>query len=363
MNSWSNCKNILIIRADNMGDLIMSSPAIRTVKHTLNSRITLLTSAAAATAATLIDDIDETIIADLPWVKKESTITPKELFSLSEHLRQRQFDGCIIFTVYSQSALPAAMLAWMSGIPQRLAYSRENPYNLLTDWLPDEEPYTFIRHQVVRDLELIKSIGIMPKDEKIILTYPLDASISMIQKLKVSGIDLPRSFILFNPGVSESKRLFPEERWEALIHEAVERFNLPVYLTGSKQEQVLTERIQKKSGNAALSIAGLLDIPELAALISKASLLVSVNTGPVHIAAGVQTPVVVLYAQTNPQHTPWMVPHQVLEYSVPEEMYSRNEVIRYVNRTLYHQEQPLPEIKDIICALESVLKNTVVHPA
>jgi ADP-heptose:LPS heptosyltransferase len=184
----------------------------------------------------------------------------------------------------------------------------------------------------------------------------------MFLKLKVSGIDLPKSFILFNPGVSEPKRSFPEDRWITLIQETRKHFNLPIYLTGSKQEQLLTERLQNQSGNTALSIAGLLNIPELAVLISKASLLVSVNTGPVHIAAGVQTPVVVLYAQTNPQHTPWMVPHQVLEYSVPEEMCSCNEVIRYVNKTLYCEKQPLPEIKDIIRAMESVLKNTVVHP-
>jgi lipopolysaccharide heptosyltransferase II len=363
MNSWSNCKNILIIRADNMGDLIMSSPAIRAVRNAFKCNITLLASAAAASAALLIEDINEVIIADLPWVKKESTITSGALLTLSENLRQRQFDGCIIFTVYSQSALPAAMLAWMSGIPKRLAYSRENPYDLLTDWLPDEEPYSFIRHQVTRDLALVKTIEAVPEQEEIILKYPLEATISMVKKLKSFNIDLPQSFILFNPCVSEPKRLFPEDKWVALIEETIRHFNLPIYLTGSKQEQLLTERIQKRSGNIALSIAGLLDIPELAALISKASLLVSVNTGPVHIAAGVQTPVVVLYAQTNPQHTPWMVPHQVLEYSVPEEMCSRNEVIRYVNKLRYHEELPLPEIRDIILAMESVLKNSGVHPA
>jgi ADP-heptose:LPS heptosyltransferase len=60
-----------------------------------------------------------------------------------------------------------------------------------------------------------------------------------------------------------------------------------------------------------------LDLAELTAFIAAAPVLVSNNTGPVHIAAAVGTPVVDLYALTNPQHTPWMVPHRVLSHDVP----------------------------------------------
>lgn len=65
------------------------------------------------------------------------------------------------------------------------------------------------------------------------------------------------------------------------------------------------------------SLAGRLDVPELAGLIAAAGVLVSNNTGPVHLAAGMGTPVAVLYALTNPQHTPWAVPSRVLNRDVP----------------------------------------------
>src|SRR5205823_4450946 len=64
------------------------------------------------------------------------------------------------------------------------------------------------------------------------------------------------------------------------------------------------------------SLAGRLDIVELAALIDLAPLLIANNTGPVHLAAAVGTPVVDLYALTNPQHTPWAVPCRVLSHDV-----------------------------------------------
>jgi ADP-heptose:LPS heptosyltransferase len=68
---------------------------------------------------------------------------------------------------------------------------------------------------------------------------------------------------------------------------------------------------------AARSLAGELSLAELAALLAAAPLLLAGNTGPVHLAAAVGTPVIDLYALTNPQHTPWMVESRVLNHDVP----------------------------------------------
>jgi ADP-heptose:LPS heptosyltransferase len=70
-------------------------------------------------------------------------------------------------------------------------------------------------------------------------------------------------------------------------------------------------------GAASDSLAGRLDLAGLAALIERAPLLICNNTGPAHVAEAVGTPVVDLYALTNPQHTPWAVPSRVLNRPVP----------------------------------------------
>ncbi|HZD79574.1 MAG TPA: glycosyltransferase family 9 protein, partial [Actinomycetota bacterium] len=88
-------------------------------------------------------------------------------------------------------------------------------------------------------------------------------------------------------------------------------------LTGSEAERDLVEAVRRTAGVPVHSLAGELSVPELAALIERASILLSNNTAPVHLAAGVGTPVVVLYALTNPQHTPWGVPSRVLIHDVP----------------------------------------------
>jgi ADP-heptose:LPS heptosyltransferase len=94
-------------------------------------------------------------------------------------------------------------------------------------------------------------------------------------------------------------------------------YNIQILFTGTEPETELIETIRSKMHTDAYSLAGRLNLGELCALISLAPLLISNNTGPAHIAAAVNTPVVDLYALTNPQHTPWMVPHRTLYHDVP----------------------------------------------
>jgi ADP-heptose:LPS heptosyltransferase len=90
-----------------------------------------------------------------------------------------------------------------------------------------------------------------------------------------------------------------------------------IVFTGSESERPLIEKIQGAMGTESHSLAGELSLAELAAVLQEAPLLIANNTGPVHIAAAVGTPVVDIYALTNPQHTPWQVPHRVLSHEVP----------------------------------------------
>uniref|UniRef100_UPI0022B34B98 glycosyltransferase family 9 protein n=1 Tax=Burkholderia sp. IMCC1007 TaxID=3004104 RepID=UPI0022B34B98 len=90
-----------------------------------------------------------------------------------------------------------------------------------------------------------------------------------------------------------------------------------IAVTGSASEQALVDAVCRRVGPRALPLAGTLPLGELGALIETADLLLSNNSGPVHLAAALGTPVVDLYALTNPQHTPWRVPHRALNVDVP----------------------------------------------
>lgn len=337
-----------------MGDLLMSAPAIRALKQTFSPKITLLTSSMATGIAPYLSEIDDVIVFDLPWVKAKEVIANEEIFTLIKQLKERDFDAAVIFTVFSQSAMPAAMIAYMAGIPLRLAYSRENPYKLLSNWVPDKEPYTFIQHQVERDLALVNAIGAATDDISLHVNIPETSWKGVVNKLINTGVDIDKPWIIFHAGVSEKKREYPPDLWAEAAKLMIEK-GFQVLFTGAASEEILCIQLARRTGVNAFSVAGLFKLEEFIALIEKASVVVSVNTGTIHIAAAVNTPVVVLYAQTNPQHTPWMVPHEVLEFEVEEDKRSKNEVIQYLYKEVYNRPTPIPTGSDIYNAVIKLL--------
>jgi ADP-heptose:LPS heptosyltransferase len=348
------------MRPDNMGDLIMSGPAIRALKHTFDARVTVLTSSMGKLVASFMDEIDETMVFDLPWIKSSEITDSGSIQYLVDALKLSRFDAAVIFTVYSQNPLPTAMLAYAAGIPKVLAYCRENPYGLLTHWVPDEEPHRFIRHQVRRDLDLVKVIGAASACESLCLRIN-DVWPKVARKLERSGAKLDRPWLILHAGVSEHKRQYPLDLWIGTGHKIIDELDFQIFLTGSSAEKQLTDRLRDKIGENSYSVAGMLDMEEFISLVQHSPLMISVNTGAVHIASAVGTPVVVLYAQTNPQHTPWRVPCKVLQFPVAEDVRSRNEVIQYVNRKLYNEIIDMPQPDDIIVAAKQLL-NPIGSP-
>lgn len=313
--SWSDARDILCVRLDQLGDLLMTTPAIRAVRGNRERRVTLLTSSAGAIAARHIPEVSEIIVYDPPWMKHSpSRQDAGEERKTIDTLRSRRFDAGIIFTVFSQSALPAALLLYLAEIPLRLAFSRENPYELLTDWRPDTEPARGIRHEVQRQLDLVRSVGWNHPIEHLSFAIPPIASQRAISSLR--DVDRERPWLIAHPGASAASRRYPPH----LFAEALKRLmndGWQIIFTGSHEEIPLVEGIRDELAGDTLSLAGHLTLPELAAVIEQAPLLLTNNTGPSHIAAAVGTPVVTLYALTNPQHTPWQVPSLVLSHDVP----------------------------------------------
>jgi len=355
MNGWETCKNILCIRADNMGDVIMTTPALRALKETFGAKITLLTSKAGSLITPCIKEVDHTVVYDLPWVASKTSGTGNELIHLCEHLQAFHFDAVVIFTVYSQSPLPAALLCVMAGIPKRLAYCRENPYGLLTEWIPDREPFDKILHQVERDLYLVKHVGAVSADESLSLSINAKAAQMVVEKLKKFHIQEEDAWLILHPGVSEEKRRYPAHLWIETGRLLYAKYRLPILITGSGAEHDLAEYIKNGIGDGAFNVSGTYSIEEFICLISKTRAVLSVNTSTIHIAAATQTPVAVLYAQTNPQHTPWKSPHVILPFSVKSKLQSKNVIIQFVSNMLYSKHIDYPEPVKVVEAINSII--------
>ncbi|RKT14080.1 lipopolysaccharide heptosyltransferase II [Paraburkholderia sp. RAU2J] len=312
-------KRILCIRVDNLGDVLMTTPALHALRHGGPDRhITMLASRSGAALAPFLDDVDDVIEYGAPWVAPLSNGARTLLDDqrMQDRLRCGAFDAAVIFTVYSQSPLPAAMLCYLAGIPRRLAHCRENPYALLTDWLREPEPQQRTRHEVERQLDLVRHVGAHAQDTR--MRFRVDASDrrTLQAQLAARGVACEAGCIVLHPGATAASRRYPPERFGEVAARLVRETGVPLLITGSSGERPLVEAVIRAAAPGVRShlhdLSGALTLGELGALIERASVLVSNNSGPVHLASALNTPVVDLYALTNPQHAPWQTAQRVL---------------------------------------------------
>jgi lipopolysaccharide heptosyltransferase II len=317
--TWGDARNVLCVRLDTLGDVLMTTPALRALRQARpGRRLTLLTSPAGAEVGALVPEVDDVLVYDAPWMKATAPRTDSAPeYAMVERLRQGGFDAAVVFTVYSQNPLPSAFLCYLAGVPLRLAHCRENPYQLLTHWVPDPEPARCVRHEVRRQLDLVATVGCRTDDERLsIRTTEADRG-RALDLLDEAGIDPGRPCVVVHPGASAASRRYPPEGFAEAAGRLAREHGCQVVFTGSASERELVEGIRATMRAPSQSLAGRVRLAELAALLKLAPLLISNNTGPVHVAAAVGTPVVDLYALTNPQHTPWAVPSRVLFHDVP----------------------------------------------
>ena len=154
--AWQRARSILAVRLDNLGDVLLTTPALTALADGGARKVTLLASGAGAVVAAHVPAIADVVAFDAPWVAGRVG-DPADERRLVAQLARRRFDAAVVFTVCTQSALPAALLCRLAGIPLRAAYSRENPYALLTDWVPDTDVCgPGMRHEVSRRLDLVQ---------------------------------------------------------------------------------------------------------------------------------------------------------------------------------------------------------------
>jgi ADP-heptose:LPS heptosyltransferase len=133
--AWCAARRILAVRLDNLGDVLVTTPALHAIKASLpQATLTLLASPVGAQVAALNPDIDDIINYEAPWMDPwhklpQDSRREQEMIA---RIRRGQFDAAIIFTSYHQSSLPAAYLCYLADIPLRLAASIDGPGSLLT---------------------------------------------------------------------------------------------------------------------------------------------------------------------------------------------------------------------------------------
>ena len=345
--SWAmtDRPTVLVARLDGLGDVLLTEPAVRAIAA--SARVVMLCSSQGARAAELLDTVDQVVVYDTPWIISDPDPVDAPGFdSMREQIAGLGAESAVVFTSARQSPLPTALMLRLAGVPRIGAYSYTYAGSLLDVRLRDEPPAGAVPHEVERNLALAESMGYAPPTDRRMLVQGQWLSVDV-------AADLPANFVVVHPGSSASARTLPAARWAAIV-EALTDAGHTVVLTGIPDERTL--RVVNAAPKA-VSLVGRLEFGQLATVLARAEALCVGNTGAMHLAAAVGTPIVACMPPTMPIEAwrPWMVDHVVLNVDVP--------CAQCHQRTCPYATHPCTAIEpaEVLHALERLVRRRSQH--
>jgi ADP-heptose:LPS heptosyltransferase len=294
--------NRLVARLDNVGDVVLTGPAVRAVAGG-GRPVTFLAGPRGADAAALLPGVAEVLVFDAPWVAFDpSPIDPRAIRTLVDRVRRHAIEEAIILTSFHQSPLPLALLLRMAGVDRIAATCVDYPGSLLDI----RHPYDESLHEVEQALSLCSAAG-----------YELPAGDDgrlALQLPRARPRDRDRRYVVVHPGASVPARALPVEPAKRAVAELAGA-GYHVVVTGSASESELARHVVSTTPPTDATIrCGTTKLAELAMLIAGAQAVVCGNTGVAHLAAAVGTPVVEAFAPVVPANRwrPWQVAHVLL---------------------------------------------------
>lgn len=297
-------RRILIIRTDLIGDLVLSLPVIRLLKRTYpEAEIDLLALPSSARIIEHDPDIANVITYDINiWRRPKALLQKKnwrEVRALHRRLRDRHYDLAVsVFGPW------AAIVAVASGAQRRLGFGKESYPSFMTDsvpgahWTPGDH-----LHEVDYCLKLAQAAGARPgpNDRIPTLFVPAQTSLEAEQLLEQAGVRFDKPIIACHVSSNngQSKR-WPIPYWARMIDLLISKDGANVILTGASGDLPLIEAIQQRAHEQPINLAGKTSLVQLAAILKRADLMVTGDSGPMHIAAAVGTPLIAIHGPTDP---------------------------------------------------------------
>ena len=280
--------NVLLVRLSAIGDVVHTAPLACALKdHWPEARLTWVAERPGGELLIGHRAIDELILLPRRFLR-----SPGEMVRLVGRLRQIAPQVAID----AQGLTKSALVCRLSGAPRRIGFG--HPWGReISRWLNNECVDTRSVHAVPRNLELLRPLGIESPEVRFDLPEaPADRAYA--EEL-IEQYGLARrtgGFALITAGAGWESKRWPAERFAAVARHLAVRHGLGVLLIwGSDAERALAEGVARESGTADTQPAPRLSLPQLAALARRARLFVGGDTGPLHIAAAVDTPCVGLY--------------------------------------------------------------------
>ena len=307
--------NILIVKLSAIGDVIHTLPSLAALRRLYpDAHITWVVEEAAADLIVNHPLLDEALIfRRKSWLKniKAGQIRPtwREMRSFFRRLRGRPYELVIDF----HGLLKSSVIVFLSKGKRKLGYDSWQELSGL--FLNEKISEDMNKHAVERYLDFPRYLG--AKIEKAEFILPAGAAAEKKVQLLLDKYKLEdKKFIAINPIAYWETKLWDNEKFTRLADLINRKLKLKVVFTGSEKESI--GKITSAMATEGINLGGETSLLELAYLYKKARMVITTDSGPMHLAAAVKTPVIALFGPTDPARTgPYGDRHTIIRTALP----------------------------------------------
>lgn len=288
-------RRILVTRTDRMGDVLLTTPVLKALRmHYPTSYIAMMVGQHARDLVEGNPCVDEVILLDKDKKHKGFWGT----LALADALKKKGFDLAIVF----HPTVRVHLVCFLAGIKERLGYDRKGAY-FLTRTVPHKKQEG-LRHEVEYNFDLLKYLGIMEVEHE--LTMPVNArSEQMVEEyLTQAGVDADDLLVAVHPTAGCRSRCWPTVKFAELIDRLSCLAAVKVIVVSDKVQRAVAQQVMRLATRSHIDGVGQFNLSELASLFKRCALVVSNDSGPVHMAVAVKTPVISIFGRNQPGLSP-----------------------------------------------------------
>lgn len=286
-------KKILIVRTDRIGDVILSTPVIANLRLAYPD----------AYIAFMCRPYTEDVLKGNPYLN--------EVIVYDKDNRQRNFLGSIKFSFYLRKkkfdwavilhpAVRIHIVIFFAGIPFRAGWDRKGGC-LLTNRI-EHKKQEGEKHEVEYTLDILRGLNIPVKDKTIYFPIKEEAEKRVKELLDGEKIKAEDKIIVIHPSASCISKRWPQDYFSQVIRLLRNKINCKIIVITSQKERESADKIVQE--NEVVDLRGRLTVSELGFLLKRAALFISNDSGPVHIAAALNTPVISIFGRSDPGLSP-----------------------------------------------------------
>lgn len=285
---------ILVVNVNWLGDVIFSAPVFKAFKEAYpKAKISCLAVPRVKEVLQSIPSVDDIITYD---DQEGAHGNPFGKLKLILELRRQRFDAAFLL----HRSLTRALLTYLAGIPVRVGYDEKGRGRYLTHKV---QPLSGEVHRSDQYLNVIESYGVSVRDRRCQLTVCPRAQREVESMLISKGIRQEDFLVAVNPGGNWDLKRWPKENFSALIERLMNDLHVKVVIPGAAKDMDLVAKISAPLKHKPVVLAGETNLKQLLALMKRVNLLVSADSGPLHLANSVGTDVVAIFGPTRPAVT------------------------------------------------------------